>query len=149
MVPSIMRRSIFPLYIVVASCATTQNRQGIKGQVLWVSGNQLPGPGVNRSAHAGVKRELYIYEITTLSQVDQNNEGFYEHIQTPLIATVTTRSDGSFKLKLPPGVYSIFVKEEGGLFANIFDKNNAINPITVKEKQYTWVPITVDYQAAY
>lgn len=149
MVPSIMRRSIILLYIVIASCATSQNRQGIKGQVLWISGNQLPGPGVNRSAHAGVKRELYIYELTTLSQVSQNPDGFFENIQTKLITTIATSSDGSFKLKLPPGDYSVFVKEEGGLFANRFDKNNAINPVAVKERQYAWLPITVDYQAAY
>lgn len=145
-----MRRSILLLSVVIAgSCASTQNRQGIKGQVLWVSGNQLPGPDANRSAHYGMKRELHIYEVTTLSQGSQNSNGFFENIQTRLVTTVVTRKDGSFQLKLPPGDYSVFVNEEGGLFANRFDKNNAINPVAVKERQYTWLPITVDYQAAY
>lgn len=145
-----MRRSFILLYIVIASsCAATLNRQGIKGQVLWVSGNQLPGPDANRSAHAGIKRELYIYELTSMSQVSQNPDGFFENIKTKLVTTITTYSDGSFKLKLPPGDYSVFVKEENGLFANRFDKNNTINPVAVKERQYAWLPITVDYQAAY
>ena len=75
--------------------------------------------------------------------------GFFKDIQTPLVTKVLSKPDGSFKLRLPPGKYSVFVKEEDGLFANLFDKNNAINPVTVKEKQYSWLPINVDYKAAY
>lgn len=75
--------------------------------------------------------------------------GFFKDIATPLVTSLITNPDGSFKLKLPPGKYSVFVKEDDGLFANLFDKDNSINPVVVKERQYSWLPITVDYNATY
>lgn len=145
-----MRRYTTLLLIVLSfACSSYQQRQGIKGQVFWVSGNQLPGPDANRTAHYGVQRELYIHELTTLKQVTMSPDGFFSNIKTKLVAQISTNPDGSFKIRLPPGEYSVFVKEEEGFYANLFDKNNAINPVFVKEKQYAWLPITVDYQAAY
>ena len=141
--------SIAILFVaVIIACTATQQKQGIKGQVFWIAGNQLPGPDATKSAHYGVQRELYIYELTHLSQVTAK-DGFFFDIQTKLISQITTKADGSFLLRLPPGKYSLFVKEEAGLYANLFDENNAINPVTVKERQYAWMPITVDYEAAY
>lgn len=137
------------LILLSASCSSLQPQEGISGQVFWVAGNQMPGPGVTRSAQAGIQRELYVYELTTIRQATLKENGFFTNIQTNLILKIATRQDGSFKVKLPPGQYSIFVMEEQGLYANLFDRNNAINPVVVKEKQYSWVPITVDYQAAY
>ncbi len=137
------------LAVLSVACSTYQMRQGIKGQVFWVSGNQLPGPDANRMAHYGVQRELYIHELTTLQEVTRSPEGFFSNVKTKLVAQISTNPDGSFKIRLPPGEYSIFVMEKEGLYANLFDKNNAINPVYIKEKQYAWLPITVDYQAAY
>ncbi len=142
-------RGLFLLAVILSTCSTTLPKQGIKGQVLWVSGNQLPGPDSKRTAHYGVQRELHIYELTTTHQATMSPEGFFSNIKTKLVTVVTTKADGSFKLRLPAGKYSVFVKEDKGLFANHFDENNAINLITVKEKQFTWLPISIDYQAAY
>lgn len=137
------------LYLLLLACSSAQQRQGIKGQVLLISGNQLPDPENIKRAHYGVQRELVIYELTTTSQVTQNVDGFFTDIETKLITTLKTKADGSFKLRLPPGEYSVLVKEEGGFYGNLFDKNNAINPIIVKENEYAWLPITIDYQAVY
>ncbi len=145
-----MRKYILLLPLFIAfGCNSSQPREGIKGQVFWISGNQLPGPEDNRSAHYGIQREIHIYELTTLKDVTLTPEGFFSDIKTNLVTSLTTKPDGSFKVRLPPGKYSIFVQESAGLYANLFDKNNAINPVVVKEKQYAWLPITVDYQAAY
>lgn len=75
--------------------------------------------------------------------------GFFKDIKTRFITSVATKADGSFKLRLPPGNYSVFVREEKGLFANLFNKDNVINPVAVKERQYSWMPINVDYEATY
>lgn len=137
------------LYLLFLACSSAQQRQGIKGQVLLISGNQLPGPENTKRIHYGVQRELFIYELTTTSQVTQNADGFFTDVETKLITTLKTKVDGSFKLRLPPGQYSVLVQEQYGLYANLFDKNNAINPIIVKENEYAWLPITIDYQAVY
>jgi hypothetical protein len=31
----------------------------------------------------------------------------------------------------------------------MFDVNNRINPVVVHARKYTWITITVDYEAAY
>lgn len=144
-----MGRLFILLCLISWSCASTQQRQGIKGQVFWISGNHLPGLENPRSVHTGIQRELYVYQLTTLNQATQFENGFFKDIETTLVTTTLTKRDGSFKLRLPPGKYSVFVKENEGLFANLFDKHNAINPITVKQKEYSWLPINVDYKAVY
>lgn len=144
-----MGRSFILLCLISMSCSSTQQRQGIKGQVFWISGNHLPGLDNPRSVHTGIQREVFVYHITKLDQATQIENGFFKEISTELVATTLTKPDGSFKLRLPPGNYSVFVKEKDGLFANLFNKDNAINPITVKERQYSWLPINVDYKAVY
>jgi hypothetical protein len=49
-----------------------------------------------------------------------------------LIRKIKTDKTGSFKANLDPGKYSIFVQEEDGLFANVFDGEGFINPVTVE-----------------
>jgi hypothetical protein len=43
----------------------------------------------------------------------------------------------------------VFTKEKNGLYANLFDEKNNINPVIVKPGEYTWRTITIDYEAAY
>lgn len=144
-------RECFFLFIlgISTACSSTQPLQGVKGQVFWISGNQMPGPEANRSAQYGVQREIHIYEKTTIQEATMSADGFFTDIQTRLVTTITSKANGSYKIKLPAGQYSIFIKEPNGLYANLFDKDNTINLVVVKENQYTWLPITIDYQAAY
>ena len=123
-------------------------RQGIKGQVFWLSGNQMPGPGRELAPNLGVSREILIYEATTKADVVQH-ETFFSDIKTRLVATVVSGNDGRFKVKLPPGRYSVFIKEPSGLFANLFNTSGEINPVVVEPKKFTWMSITVDYEAFY
>lgn len=124
-------------------------RQGVQGEVLWFSGNLIPGPNRESSAPgSGVQRELFFYKVLTLEEVGHTGP-FFPDLKGELVATVTSRPNGHFKVKLPPGSYSVFVKEKNGLFANLFDASGQINPVTVKEKQFAWLIVTVDYEAAY
>jgi len=123
-------------------------KQGIQGQVFWISGNQMPGPGKEVAPQLGVEREVCIYELTYLKDCKQE-DGFFISVPAKLVHTVHSNPDGTFKVKLPPGNYSVFVREPKGLFANLFDKDNSINPVVVKERQYSWITIAIDYQTAY
>ena len=124
-------------------------QQGIRGQVFWVSGNQMPSPRRETAPTLGIERELHIHKLTTLRDVNQTKAPFFSEISSELVLKVKTRVDGSFKVKLPPGDYSLFVKESQGLFANSFTSSGEISKITVSHKRYTWVSITVDYDAVY
>ncbi len=142
-----MKRSlIFFALLFVIACAST--KQGIEGQLSWVTGNQMPGPDKKPSALVGVEREVYIYPAITLTDVESDG-GFISKVNKPLIQQVKSDAQGRFKVSLKPGIYSILVKEEKGLFANRFDGQNHINPVTVKPGERTSVIIVIDYEAAY
>lgn len=142
-----MRPALFLLLFSLSLSAYAQ-KQGLKGQVFWVSGNQMPGPEAVLSPNQGATRDVLIYEITNVTDATQVGP-FFRDIKTRLIATIQSKPDGTFKIKLPVGSYSVFTKERNGLYANLFDGKGYINPVLIKEGQWAWKTITIDYDAAY
>jgi hypothetical protein len=142
-----MKTIVIIVFICLAGQVSAQ-KQGICGKVLWLEGNQMPGPGPARPKAKGVVREIHIYEVATLQDANREN-GFYKEIKTDLVAKTFSESDGSYKVKLPPGRYSVFTKEPEGLFANLFDQTGAINPVTVETGKFTTHDLSVNYKAAY
>lgn len=135
--------------LVLTPAAAFAQKQGIRGQVFWLSGNQMPGPrNPAQLPQQGIVREIQVYRVATPGDVLQENN-YYREVRTGLVATAVSGPDGYFKIKLPPGEYSVFTVEPKGLFANMFDAGNRINPVVVKPGAFTWVTITVDYEAAY
>jgi hypothetical protein len=116
-------------------------KQGIEGHVFLLVNS--PDSANHESPQAGVQREVHIHELTTLDQVTQEN-GVFTSVPTANVVTILTDVDGSFKVKMPPGTYSVFIKEPGGLYANLFKKNQ-INPVVVKPRQYSWITISIEY----
>lgn len=141
-------KTVLILLIVIISLPGFAQKQGICGRVIWVSGNQMPGPGAKVSPPLGIQREIYVYELTSLKDTEQE-EVFFKNIRTKLVLKALSKQDGSFKIKLPPGKYSVFVKEPKGLFASQFDQESTINPVLVQERRFSVIDITVNYQAAF
>ena len=141
-------KPIFSLLFFLVTFIALSQKQGLQGQVFWVSGNQMPGPEAVLSPNQGAVREVLIYEITSISDATQVGP-FFRDIKTKLVATTQSKPDGTFKVKLPVGSYSIFTREKNGLYANLFDNQGYINPVVVKAGQYAWKTITIDYDAAY
>lgn len=123
-------------------------KEGIQGQVFWLSGNQMPGPGKSILPQHGVTREIIVYKAAMLKDVEQNGQ-FFSTVNTELVTKAVSKADGSFKIKLPPGKYSVFTQESKGLFANIIDQDGCVSCVEVRPKKYSWMTITVDYEAAY
>jgi hypothetical protein len=123
-------------------------RQGIRGQVVWKAGNQMPSPDRPPSQAKGVKREVWIYELTRQDQVT-SDEGFYGHFRTKRIRKVVTDSRGRFSAALPPGRYSVFTKEPKGLWANITDGDSNLYPVTVEKGKWTEIRFEINYAAAF
>ena len=141
-------KCIFLFLLLLSSCSALSQKQGLRGQVFWVSGNQMPGPEAILSPNQGATREICIYELTSIKDVTQVGP-FFRDVKTKMVATIQSKPDGTFKVKLQPGAYSVFTKERNGLYANLFDEKNNINPVMVKDGQYAWRTITIDYDAAY
>jgi hypothetical protein len=141
-----------PLFICILLSGFTftvnAQKQGIMGSVFWVSGNQMPGPGKENIPQQGVRREILVYRLANLKDVEQT-DGFFTTVHTELVARAWSDQEGAFKIKLSPGTYSLFVKESNGLFANLYDASSNINPVVVKAREYTWITIAIDYEASY
>jgi hypothetical protein len=144
-----MKKWIFLFAVLL--CASTFSRaqkQGISGKVFWLSGNQMPSPSLGATPQQGAAREIFIYKIATVNDATQNGN-FFGDVKTELVGKTFSDYEGSFKIKLPPGEYSVLVKEPQGLFANSLDKDNKINAVVVKPGKFSWVTINIDYEAAY
>ncbi|TXK45335.1 carboxypeptidase regulatory-like domain-containing protein [Pontibacter qinzhouensis] len=125
-------------------------KQGIAGRVLWVTGNQMPSPDVPRSSgKKGVQRQVFIYQLTKGAQATTIDGVFHTNIQTNLVTQVVTDANGYFAVSLEPGHYSVFSKEEQGLFANLFDGEGHIFPVEVKQGEVTPVEFLINYNATY
>lgn len=129
----------------------TEIVQGIEGTVVVREGNWMPGPDMNpEQKGSSVQREIYIYELTKMSQTTPNEERvFFDNVQTKLIKKIISSPEGCFKVSLPVGRYSIFVVEEGKLYANRFDGDMHIFPVLVEESSLTHVQLIIDHKATY
>ena len=124
--------------------------QGINGKILWKAGNLMPGPGVKPSKGSPVVREIYIYELTSDKQTEAAEEGgFYRKINSKLVKKVKSDKKGLFSVLLPPGYYSLFVKEEKGFYANLFDDAMNINPVQIRKGKWDTFEFVIDYAAIY
>jgi hypothetical protein len=156
---------LFCLFAIVTflSCSTgtkqspanvpSKVKQGIAGKLIWKEGNHMPqisekGTRPQMGKTTGIKREIIIHEPTKIGDA-RGEAPFFAQPRTKKIAVTESNSDGDFKVALPIGKYSVFVREEKGLFANAFDGEGYICLIEVKENQVTEIEIIVDYQAAY
>ena len=108
----------------------------------------MPSPGLEPSKGDPVQREVYVCKLTKTSQVTQSND-FFQVPDEIIIKKISSDDKGWFSCELPPGKYSLFTKEEDGLFANIFDGESNINPVTVEKGEITECTITINYKAYY
>lgn len=141
------------LFFLICSFSTAPNfcrKSGIKGHVYLVRGNQMPSPDQPASTPPGFKTTLYIFELTNISQVSREGaSAFYKNIQTRLVKEVVTDDQGAFKVKLKPGLYSLFVKKGDLFYSSQFDEKNNIHPVEVKSKTMTEANFSANYDAVY
>ncbi len=137
---------------IEASAQKKSFKQGIKGKVIWKAGNLMPSPDAPSRLVTGtpVVREVYIYELTSSKQAETDEGGvFYKNIQTKLIKKVKSDKKGNFCVGLAPGYYSVFVKEDKGLYANLFDDAMNLNPIHISQGKWEKQDLVIDHEAVY
>ena len=110
--------------------------QGIYGQVKERYGNWEPvwDPNDNSRGYRPIVRDIYVYEYTTIKDFDQAYiDCLYpaDKMPNPLVATTTSKENGFYQLHLEPGKYSVFMLEEGNMYATGGDGYGGLNPITI------------------
>lgn len=140
--------------ILFQNCKPYQpDGQGITGTVTWLEGNQMPmvtesGNSDSKSTAKPIQRTVRFYPLIQFADLKIEN-GLYTAVAEKPITEVKTDENGKYSVQLSPGRYSVFVVEEGGLFANIFDGEGNVQPVTVKENEWTLLDISVNYKAAF
>ncbi|MBN3582844.1 carboxypeptidase regulatory-like domain-containing protein [Algoriphagus aestuarii] len=143
---------IFMILIGMTYCKPYQPEgQGLVGTITWLEGNMMPaiqdGEDPEKNAEK-VERTVQIFPLTNVSDVKVEN-GLITSIATQKIKEVKTDGSGKYAIDLSPGRYTVVTVEEGGLFANIFDGEGNIQPITIKENEWTLLDIQINYKAFY
>ncbi len=111
----------------------------------------MPGPGRPQSVGQPVVREVVVLPLLTLNQVVSDETGFVTDLKgVQPLQTVRSGADGKFCFDaLPDGQYSVMVREDKGLYANSYNTQNHINPITVEKGRAATIAIQITHRAAF
>jgi hypothetical protein len=126
--------------------------QGICGTVVEKRGNYMPSPDAPRANPGGtpVEREVLIFPVLNMSQVDAGDNGFINSVRgIKPVKTVKSGKDGKFCVRLHIGQYSVVVQESKGLYANLSDSHNNINPVRVEKGKKTIARVEISHQAVF
>jgi hypothetical protein len=118
---------------------------GIAGTLLKKEGNCMPMIGATTSCKSyPVSRIIQIYEYTNQNEV----EGWgplFDSVNSKLITQCDADQEGFFQVTIDPGKYSVFICEKDKFYANSFDGQGGIYPLTVKSDSISIIKLTLDY----
>jgi len=96
-----------------------------------------------------VRREVLIYEPTPLKVLEPSTGTEFTKVKSKLVKKVKSCKNGFYQVSLPPGRYSVFVKQGSSLYANWFDGEAYVLPVTVVKDSVTKFQIDVTSGATY
>jgi hypothetical protein len=99
-----------------------------------------------------VVREIYICRVITLKEMSDSHAAqprgrFFSVVPAQIVATTSSDKKGFYQLELPPGTYSLFVKEDNAFYADKFDGEGRITPFEVLPQSVTRIPIDIRYKS--
>ncbi len=127
-------------------------KQGVWGSVVFREGNWQPVIDWTQAKEYPVRRTICIYRLTpNSSAVPASGEGpsFFDQINTTRVAQTKSNKNGFYEIELPPGQYSVFVKENGCYYCNRFDGSGNLCPVTMSTNTATEINLLIDYKAVY
>jgi hypothetical protein len=133
--------------------------QGIYGLVLFWEGDFMPTYPEDDSGGSvyPVVRDVCIFEAVLHRDIEwtyvEIEPGIYTYlaaaIPSELVKVVKSDKEGYFEAELPPGMYSIFVRENGYYYATRVDGAGYVFPAEVGEGGTVGVKFDITYMAAY
>lgn len=132
------------------STGSTAASQGIAGEVWWLEGDFMPRIGGKPSGRrTPVERELLIYPAINVAQTEGQTGPLFPSLSGQPVVSIASNESGEFSIQLPEGTYSVFTVEPNGFYANSFDGQGLINPVTVKKGEMTPITIEINYMATF
>jgi len=129
---------------------TKSVKTGIVGRVEVWEGNFMPMVDPerrNNQIKPGAGRRVRVHE--PLKMNGGLAEAMRAEVPTPVIAEVMADSAGRFSVAVPPGTYSIFVEENGGWYANVWNELGIQGAVTVEEGKLTEILIKITTKATF
>jgi hypothetical protein len=108
---------------------------GIWGTASHRQGNCMPVSESTTCLDCPIQTQVRIYAYTTFQDAKRAMTGgpYFDSFSTGLIKTINTDAQGFFQTDLPDGKYTIALVQEGKLFANMFDGQGGIWPVSVSQ----------------
>lgn len=129
------------LPLVVANAIAQQ--QSIKGQLY-----RTPDQAASSAFKSNVTYKDKPVEVIVFEQVGQDEvlykNGHIQKIGGHEVARAFCKWDGSFKIKVRPGKYSVFAYIDGSYYGNLMDADGNLSPVTVVRKRDAWITITMN-----
>lgn len=148
--------SLFILSLTIFSCSTTKTQpnspsmQGITGFVYEAKGNQMPMKGAPKNSPKPLQCTVLVFEPTNMTDVEPASAStLYTRVRSRQVASVDTDSMGYFKINLPIGKYSLFIRKGDRFYANSFDEFNNIALFEVLDSKFSEAKLTVNKAATY
>lgn len=138
-----MMVKIFLTFLLSGMSIATQAQGVIQGQLYWLPTQSNFQENI---PYQGVPLEIFVYELTTAEDVEREGDAI-KRINSRLVQQGFCRPDGAFKIKVPPGQYSVFVRYKNDFFGNLKDDKGHLSPAYAKAKKSAWVTITLNYSA--
>ena len=133
--------------------------QGIYGLVSFWEGDFMPiYPGGEQGGEIyPVVRDVCIFDAVLYDDLEwtyaEIEPGVYVHLATAipsdLVKVVKSDRQGYFEAELPPGTYSIFVREGGYFYVNRVDGGGYVFPAEVVEGGKVGVQFDITYMATF
>ena len=140
--------ALFPAFIPPVSSKYV--KQGVRGYVRELKGNQMPSPSRPLSKGRGFSATICIFSMVNTSQVEPDRKAScYKTVHAPLIKTVQADSTGYFEASLDTGSYSLFIKVDKGYYANLTDQYNHLAPIRVQAGRIVDIDLTYKDRVTY
>lgn len=122
----------------------------VAGKVQRIMGNQMPSPDLAKEEPGGFSTTVYFFEPTLVNMgLPTGEQGVFMMTDKKLVAKVLAEKDGSFKLKLKPGKYSVLLGKDGQYYSNISDLEGLINPIEINKSSKKPLVLKADWGAIY
>jgi len=122
---------------------------GIYGTVIERYGNWMPlwDPNDTTRGERPIVREIYVYEYTMSQEIEGvHYSPYYSIDEMPhrLVAKTKSKANGFYEMELEPGTYSVFLLEDGQLYANGGDGYGGLSPVTVIADSAYYFPLVLD-----
>jgi len=133
-----------PIYVVPARSDEARAAQGVRGRVLKLTGNHMPGPGIGGG---GATKPLAVPVHVFKGQLKPIDKPDPDHPQ--LVKIVKSNTQGKFVAGLEPGEYTVVAEIDGKLYLNLQTGSGHWHPVTVKPDTWTRFNIEDTSDAAF